>query len=75
MKNRLRIWTCLWLAVAYFAVACSFKLANFEAMSTRPYVTDKNINFIFKMYIQLSLICDQSQLSSSIRLEMAIKSK
>ena len=50
-------------------------LSNFDELSTDHFCVDRKMNNIYRIYVQLSLICDQSQLSSSIRLEMAIKSK
>ena len=75
MKNWQKMKAWILLAIVYFAVTCSFTLANFGALSTRQYVTNKKMDFTFQIYIQLSSIWDQSQLSSSIRLEMASKTK
>ena len=67
------MWTWVLLAVVYFSAASL--LAKFEALPTKHYMIDKKTDFIYKIYIELSLIWDQSQLSSSIHLEMASKTK
>ena len=65
----------------HFVSGCSFSYANpfnwadFDLFWTDHFCMDKLINNIYRIYIQFSLICNQSQLSSSIRLEMASKSK
>ena len=58
-----------------FSYANPLNWANFDLFWTDHFCVDKLINNIYRIYIQLSLICDQSQLSSSIRLEKAGKSK
>ena len=64
-----------------FVSGCSFcyighlNWANFDELWTDHICIDRKMNNIYRIYIELSLIWDQSQLSSSIRLEMASKSK
>ena len=59
-----------------FVSGCSFcyighlNRANFDELWTSHFCIDRQMNNIYRIYIELSLICDQSQLSSSIRLEM-----
>ena len=64
-----------------FVSGCSFcyighlNWANFDELWTDHFCIDRQMNDIYRIYIQLSLIWDQSQLSSSIRLEMTRERK
>ena len=67
---------CLNFVSGYsFPYVSQLNLVNFDELSTDHFCIDRQINNIYRIYIQFSLICNQSQLSSSIRLEMASKSK
>ena len=75
MNIRVRLYAWILLAVVHFVGAGPSKFTNFDELQTGHQSNDIIINSIIKIYIELSLIWDQSQLSSSIRLEMASKSK
>ena len=73
MNIRVRLYAWILLAVVHFVGAGPSKFTNFDELRTGHQSNDIIINSIIKIYIELSLIWDQSQLSSSIRLEMANK--
>ena len=62
---------CLNFVSGYsFPYVSQLNLVNFDELSTDHFCIDRQINNIYRIYIQFSLICNQSQLSSSIRSKM-----